>query len=82
VSETERRPAEAYFDVVEILGDSFFMTPPPSVGYRVSIQGIDGAYTTWELTDAQMIWLRPLIFHHSRLRWVSAEAYDCSTRVK
>lgn len=75
MSQTERRPADAYFEMVELLGDSHFLTQPPSLGVELIVEGLDHISTVWAVTDAQAIWLRSMIHNHRHLRLVSSREY-------
>lgn len=43
------RPALAYFEVAAILPKEFFTTPPPSAGSRLTVVGMDGVPTVWDM---------------------------------
>jgi hypothetical protein len=73
-------PADAYFEMVEILGDSFFLTYAPSQGVEVVVEGKDRVHTTWAVTDAQAIWLKPMVHRNKNLRWVAQRPYDMTLR--
>jgi hypothetical protein len=62
--------------MVGILGDSFFLTSAPLQGVEIVVEGKDRVCTTWAVTDAQAIWLKPLVHGNKNLRWVAQRSYD------
>ena len=70
-----RAPADAYFEMVALLGEERLFTRAPQMGREVAIAGRDGVVTQWEITDAEAMWLRPQVLSNPNLRWVSERRY-------
>lgn len=76
-----QRPADAYYELVAIFGEAFFQTQPPSQGTEVTLVGKDGVEVFWSMTDAQAMWLNPMVHANKNLRWVTARRYPTGAGV-
>lgn len=50
-TDAPRRPAIAYTVMEALLPASYFTTPPPSSGIRLTVTGADSVPTMWDLSD-------------------------------
>lgn len=69
------RPADAYFEMVNLLGEERLFDRAPLVGVELAVMGLDRIRTFWELTDAECIWLRSKLADNPHLRLVSERRY-------
>lgn len=75
MSDEARRPADAYFEMVELVGESYLSLPPPSKGKVLTVVGKDGVTTEWWVTDAHGHELVEKIRANKNLRLVSARRH-------
>lgn len=72
---TPRRPADAYYEVANILGPDWFTQPAAEQGMELVIEGIDRVHTTWHVPFEDSIALKVLVHNHSQLRLVSERPF-------
>lgn len=68
-------PAEAYYEVARILGDDWFLKPPPAQGVTVIIQGRDHLLTEWAVDLETAVALKPKVLACPGLRWFGQRPY-------
>lgn len=71
----ERRAADAYPEMARLLGDKWFLTPPPAEGVEVTVLGRDLVHTVWAMSADTAARLRPHVDNNPALRWVSCHPY-------
>lgn len=69
------RPADAYFEMVNLLGEERLFDRAPLVGVELAVMGVDQIRTFWEVTDAENLWLRSKLRDNPHLRLVSERRY-------
>lgn len=76
VDGSPRAPAQAYFEMVNIMGEQYFSTFPPHTGMVVVVGGKeDGVLTTWYMSGHQYEIARPKIDQCPAISLVSAKKY-------
>lgn len=72
------RPAAAYYEMAELVGDSYFLLPVPQRGKVLIVQGTDGVTTEWHLTAAHALEVSEKIRDNPHLRLVASRRYPAS----
>lgn len=71
-----RRPADAYFQMESILGESYFLTHPPSSGLNVVVQGVgDRVLCSYAMSAVMFDQLKGQVMANPALHLVSAKRY-------
>ena len=71
---TPQPPADAYHVMATILHPTYFTTPPPRTGTRLTVTGPDGRPTKWDLSYSDAITVANTVIKKSRCT-VTAERY-------
>lgn len=69
------RPADAYYEMVEILGHKWLDRKPPESGVTVVVAGTDGVPTEWACTFEIAARLKPHVLARPNLRWLGSAPY-------
>lgn len=68
-------PAASYKLIALLLGDEWFTSPAPTVGYRVEVVSLDGVVTVWELDPAHTRSVIDYAKHHPHLAVVNIRGF-------
>lgn len=72
------RPAAAYFEMAELVGETYFLLPVPQRGKVLVVAGLDNLPTEWHLTSAHGLEVSEKIRDHPHLRLVASRRYPAS----
>lgn len=68
-------PCAAYFEMAEILGPTYFLTPLPLRGVEVTVMGRDGQASVWCMSESMAGAVQPHVRSNRGLRWVAQRPY-------